>query len=440
MSDERVTFRTITTGERGLRVLRERVAELNKRAAKLGLSDIEVTVTQTVAFVPVWKGKFGQSVPMHTVDVRGVEPRINGWRLAAKIEFNDTLGNIVKTVPGIDHIDPKYRNVGPVCEHCNTTRRRNDVFVLRHANGDEKIVGRNCFADFLRNGDAGTLTAYAEFIDSLPEFDGEGDDDCEESLGGWGFASNGPVVTKVQYLAMVSCCIRKFGWLGRTAAREFGNPDKFATADLAGRTYWGRYKDRMNFIEKNDLYPTEFDNERAERALEWAKTKVNDRSEYLHTIGKLAEVGEWVEWRYDGYLASIISAYLKDQDQEIERAKRKAARYHVGEEGERLKNLAVTVVRMRFTEGMYGTKTILTFEHTFKGPNGEECRAVLTWFASGDKSDEYTEGDEALIDCTVKEHENHETYGVSTIVQRVSRSKPPKSKKKAKPEAEANAA
>ena len=150
------------------------------------------------------------------------------------------------------------------------------------------------------------------------------------------------------------------------------------------------------------------------KALEWGKTVDSSRSEYLDTVRKIATAGVF-SWKYDGYTASILAAYLRAQDEEIKRKEtKKSPRVFIGEVGNRMKKLAVTVVRMRYTEGMYGVKTIVTLEAPVAGE-----RAVMTWFASGDKSEDFSEGDELIVDATVKEHEDHETYGKSTIVTRV---------------------
>jgi hypothetical protein len=101
-------------------------------------------------------------------------------------------------------------------------------------------------------------------------------------------------------------------------------------------------------------------------------------------------------------------------DQEIELKNAKLERTFIGEVGKRMRKVTGTVVRLRFTEGMYGTKTIVTIEV----PVGDK-RAVLTWFATGDKDDDLTEGETITFDATVKKHESDPKYGDSTIVTRL---------------------
>jgi hypothetical protein len=142
-------------------------------------------------------------------------------------------------------------------------------------------------------------------------------------------------------------------------------------------------------------------------------TQVGDSSEYLNNIGKLAGA-EFLTWKYDGFVASIIAAYGRAIDQEIERKKAKAERVFIGEPGKRMKGIKGIVTRLRFTEGYYGSKTIVTIEVPVDGK-----RAVLTWFASGDKDGDLTEGEEITFDASVKKHESDPRYGDSTIVTRL---------------------
>lgn len=408
----KTTYRTLTIGQTGLKALTEKIDALNARAAKLGLEPVTVETIKTVEYVAILsKGNFALSTPLYTVAVVGVEPCVNGWRMVGKIEFDPDLGNIVKTI-GETELDVRYRTLGCICVHCNSQRKRQATFILRHDSGQEKVVGRNCLADFIREGDAETLASYAEFIDGLHRIaDGEGveDDDCGDYCGY--HASNGPAVRLVDYLAMVSCVIRKFGWTSKTAAKE--NEWLTPTTDYVGRCYFGSYKSRMKFVNKNELFPTEKDVERAVNALEWAKTQLGQREDYLNTIGQIAQA-EIIHWRYDGFTASIIGAYDRAKGREVERAKANLERAFIGEVGKRLRDLPVTISRVRFTEGAYGTKTIITMETPVDGK-----RAVMTWFASGDKDEDFSEGDSLVVDATVKKHESHETFGDSTIVSRV---------------------
>jgi hypothetical protein len=400
-----MNIKTLTIGENGYASLCDRVAELNKRAAKNGLAPLTIEVVKTVGFCRVNRGHFHLSENLHTVTISGVEPCVAGWRFVGKIEFDPTLGNIVKTVGGDNEVGQRYRTLAPICEHCNSVRRRKDTFILRHESGEEKVVGRNCLADFIRDGDAETLAAFAVMADRVCGLVEGGCSDTEYEMRGY---EGGPHATTLAYLAMTSCVIRKFGWLGKTAAKD---TDRASTAEIVGRCYWGRKA--YEFIESNALDVTDKDLSRAAAAIEWASGLEGDKSEYLHTLGKLANCSG-VVWKYDGYIASMLSAYGRACDQEVERKRAQLDRCFIGTVGERMKGLVVKVLRVRFTEGYYGEKTIVTMEALV----GDK-RAVLTWFATGDKDDALSEGDCLVIDASIKKHESSPQYGDSTIVTRV---------------------
>lgn len=391
---------TVILSRYGLTALQGKVNDLNKRAARFKLEPLTVAVTKEIPFVPVRysKGKryIGLPTTLYDVRVEGVEPVIKGWKLLARVEFDNIVGAIVRTVPGVESVPVKYEQ--PICEHCNSNRRRNDIFVLQGPEG-VKAVGRNCLADFIRNGDAETLACWAEFAERIRELDSEG---CED--GYWSMGLPPTVIDLPVFLAATSLMMRKFGWLSRTKAKDQLGP-VIATADLAFDYVYGRdTPTKQAWIDKHDLYPEAKDSTLAAAAIEWAKTV--EGNDYLDNIRKIAQAGS-CNAQHAGYAASIIIAWQKATERLQERKRDNATREFFGEAGKRYRKVPVTVTRIRYIEGQYGVRTIVTME--VKGAT----RQVLTWFASGEH--EY-EG-EYLADFTVKGHEDNE-YGKATIVQR----------------------
>jgi hypothetical protein len=307
----------------------------------------------------------------------------------------------------------QYRTVGSVCEHCNTNRRRNDVFVLEHENGERKVVGRNCLADFLRCEDADDFARYAEYADLVRQYAGDGIGDEEGYYGGSG---KGPIVTIVDYLTVVRALIRQYGWVSRTAAKD--NPDKLATASDACTYFCNNHPSVREWRDHVKASLRTEDEVEAVEAIEWARNVDDSRSEYLHTI-KLIAGNEIVDFnKLDGYTASIIVAYRKACEREIERAeKAKTAKNKVwyGEAKKRYRNVKVVCKGLNSFEGMYGVTTLVRFEHDL---GNNEC-AVLVWFASGDKYDDWEVDAEYNVDFTVKGHDDHEKYGKQTKINRV---------------------
>jgi hypothetical protein len=421
-TDDRVTtLATVSVFERGLAALRVKVAKLNKRAARYGMVPLELRVVATEPTLRDLRVGGGvREVPdvWTTVEIAGCEPCINGYKLIAKIEFNDIVGNVVRVAPGNDDDGSfeRYRTVGPVCEHCNSRRRRNDVFVIAGPDGCRKIVGRNCLADYVRDGDAAALAFWAECADQFaPESctDNEGDSDWREYTGDRG----NPTMPLDSYLRIVALVKRRFGWLGRTAARD--SFDGIATADDAARYIYGRGAAYERWVHENELFPCDDDADYADRAIAWAAGLDSaGKSEYIDVIAKIARAGCVDMRKLDGYAASILIAYDKDCEREIERKERAAGaknKVWYGEAGKRSKGISVKCIGCKSWEGQYGVTTLVRFEHY---PNDAD-KAILVWFASGDKYNDWKIEAEYTIDAMIKGHDDHDKYGAQTKINRV---------------------
>jgi len=410
-----VTFKTVVLNEAGLLGLRVKVEKLNKRAERHGMNRLEVTIVSTFGFVPCFRRGFGESITLYNVEINGCAPRIDGWQLIARIEFNDTIGCVVRIAPGVDDDGSfaSYRSHNGGCDHCNTVRRRNDVYVLSSDNGTRKVVGRNCLADFLRTGDAESFALYAEFACLVAEFDSAGCED-EGREGGWGGLYRASVELP-KYLTVVAMLTRRLGWVSRSACKD--NPSLFATAGHADNYFHPNPRDRKGYekwIDENELYTSAGDAELAVRAIEWAKSVDSSKSEYLDVIRRIATVGT-LDWKLDGYTASIIVAYQKDCERQAEfKAKRDGAKEKgwYGNVKDRVRGVTVRVVRVRYFETDFGTKTIVAMEMDLP----DNRVAPITWFASG--SHEFVEGAEYTMTATIKGHEDDTKWGKQTIVQR----------------------
>ena len=424
MNDNIVTIATVELEDRGLTLLREKVEKLNKRAKRHGMEALELRILSSESFdKKIRVGKEFLIVPAvrYTVEINGCEPCIGGWRLAAKVEFNDTIGNVVRIAPGRDDDGSfeRYRAIGPVCEHCNTNRRRNDVFVLEDSDGYRRIIGRNCLADYLRCGDAADLARWAEWMDdirSAGDDDSEGGEDWREFTGGRG----NPCMPLGAYLRIVAVVKRKFGWMGRTAARD--SYSGVATADIAARVIYGKGEAHERWLREAGLSADDSDGEYADKAIEWAAgLDSNGQSEYINVIGNIARAGLVDMRKLDGYAASILIAHDKAREREIEyaeRAKNAKNKVWFGTAKKREKGVRVKCAGLHSFEGHYGVTTIVRFEHYPDGPDGAD-KAILVWFASGDRYNDWNEGDDYTIDATVKGHDDHDKYGKQTKINRV---------------------
>lgn len=399
---------TATLTDNALAILSGKVDELNKRAARNGLEPLTLRVLGRNEVRDTYPNGVDRIDYTNDVELTGVSPRIDGWQVIARIEFTDN-GNLVHVAPSIGNIDNKYRTIDNRCDHCNTRRRRNDVIVLRNDDGSEICVGRNCVADFIRDADADALIDFAKLLGNLESMVNEA---CEEDMGGGEREVIAyPLVSVLQNASIV---IRKIGWVSATKAREEDvvstkenvsallNPPRNAIA----------LHDWEKWVRKLNLVVTDFDKELAARALEWVRNVEPGDSDYLHNI-KLLALSDTVAHDKLGYVVSIISAYQRETNKQVERAARPESVYY-GVAGKRNRNIQAECKGLRSFDGYYGVTTMVKFEAYIDGKV-----APIVWFASGDRTPDFEVGEEYTFDATVKKHEEHETYGKQTIVNRV---------------------
>lgn len=403
------TLATATVSEYALAALRDRVEKLNARALRHGMSPLQVNAVE----VEPKEAESGDLIPQFEVSVVGNAPRLEGWVIAAKVERDDVIGILVKVIPGpFDQEDYSgYRTHNFFCDHCNSLRGRTCVFVLRNVeSGEIKVVGRNCLADFLRNETAEDFIRFVEFVDTAQGYLTSGDleDEGREYFGG----RRGYAPTELgRFLATVQCCIRRLGWLSRTAAREsFDNVS--STADTALYVIHGFGEFHTMLIKREKIYVNDNDREIARAAIEWAAGLTDLRNEYVRTIHVIAKAGE-TNRKLAGYAASIIRAYQKDQEIEAERAEKvEITKVFAGEPGKTRDIGIATIKRVRYTDGFYGTKTIVALDLRIS----ETEVAPLVWFASG--SLEFTEGARVHVRAGIKECTEDERFGKQTILTR----------------------
>lgn len=391
--------------------LQDKVKRLNRRAIRLGQPEMVVKVGEPEPVKRRTPAGLDYTVWVADVTVEGCAPRINGWEVVARIEFTDA-GNLVHYVPGITDIDHRYRAIGNECEHCNTIRRRNDIIVIRHSDGRELCVGRNCLADFVRTDDTESLMAYASIRDDLQVHD------CDEDSDYRGGRVK-PMESVETILRAASICIRKLGW--RSASADYDDGLGCTKDDVLALLYppigtQGR-KDWEKWIKDNDLHVSDYDRERATNVLEWLRSVEPGNSNYLENLKVLAQL-DHVGYDKFGYLVSAIIAYEKHCEHEVackERDKKKGQKVYWGSPKKRERNVRATCKGIHSFDGHYGVTTIVRFEHRI---NDAEY-AVLVWFASGDRTEEFDLDEEYTFDATCKDHNDHETYGKQTRITRV---------------------
>jgi hypothetical protein len=380
--------------------LTKKLDQLNRRAAKLGTAPIAVTFAPD--HVETWTEttesgrEIARARAWVRADVTGAVVVLAGWKFRAAIHHT-TDGNLVASLPGSTDLPAAYRESQPVCDHCRTTRLRSSTYVVENvATGELRQVGRQCLADFTGStgNDPMAMARWAEMIGAFLAWFSSFDEDGNR------YAWTEPVTSLFSFLETVAAVIRKDGWLSRGAARtnaERGDGSTIATADTAWRIFWMIPKTREDREELRRYETEEVDTTLATATVQWgatldARTDLND---YLHNLSVVSR-SLLVSRKTAGLAASMVVAYQKELNLIAERAREatRAPSSHVGEIGERLRGVKVTVVRVVALEGNeFGPRSIVGMT--------DETGNDLNWF-TGWTSVEI--GDVRWLTGTVKAH------------------------------------
>lgn len=391
-----------------LKALEAKIATMQKRARRLKSNPITLENLGETTITVTREAPGGRTIEVEEtrilLRVHGLAPKLDGWRLIAKVEW---LGEerLLSCVPG-EVCPEKYRKGSFTCDHCNTTRRRKEVFILRHDDGRHVQVGRSCLKDFLGGKSPEDLLAVAEWIFRMDAEVGI----CE----GFGGSYVPTSADTLYYLSCVAICIRRLGWLSRGAA----GPNDASTAGDAWELAMppinasARHSHEL-WIEQKKLHYQDRDKAQAEAALKWARAlPTTDVGDYIYSLG-VACRPDYVTYKTMGLVASAISAHLRhlDREEEINQRKREDAtksREWVGEVTKREVFEELTVKRLTYIDGRFGLTTLIHFEDH---PGNQ-----IKWFASKEQDDLH-EGDVVDIRATVKAHSEYKKVK-QTIVNR----------------------
>lgn len=401
--------------EGNLEELKAKLARLERKAAKLGVTPITYAIGEgyDVPFKATRSGPVRIRIPMAVphdalfiryfpLTLSGVAPAMAGWTfLATLLHLTDGEGetlNMLRTVPGFEgELPHRFRTATPeTCEHCNKAiRTRKETFVVREeATGTYRQVGRNCLADFLGGRDPHAVAEHLEMLCRACEA-------AEESEGGGYGTREAFRLGMFHLLCNTAALIRVDGWLSRGKARSMGmegaatadgvialnNPPSEGTEAFEKWSRWAKAR-----------ATTDRDREIAEKALTHAREVLAGRSDLNDYEFNLyvATVQESVGMKLVGIAASLIPYYLREVERmavrEAER-KRAGASEYFGTEGKR-EDFYLTCTKVIPLEGNFGT----TFLHRFVTREGNTAK----WFASVNPEMEI--GKEYRVTATVKEH------------------------------------
>lgn len=308
--------------------LREKIQHLSNKAVKLGLAPITFEVLGSEVMTSTIKGTQYQYTE-YTIKVDGISPKIDGWLVAAKLDHLEN-GNIIRSLVDFD-LPTQYRNAQPTCEHCNQNRARLSTFVLIDDSGNFKQVGTTCLKDFTGHPEAERIAEFYAMFDMeaiLEELDNNSRD-C------WDMVSSGRYTFPLwQYFAYVLRDVRKVGY---RATSKRGEYDGLPTRDSA-----------MDAMIKGDDPLTEDEKNESRQILSLLKVYIAKQyqNDYISNLGVILDA-ETIEYKQAGFAASLAVMYHKMQETQTKEnlePEQKQESQWIGEIGQKLSNMEVTLV------------------------------------------------------------------------------------------------
>ncbi len=412
-------MKTYQIPESNLSTLQFRMAKLVRRCTRIKVEPPVLTVG-TFEDIP-YKNDAGFDRIRRVYDVTlesAGRPKIDGYEFIGVLspvsdESGKVLGNVLRAVPGASvTVEQKFRAAADYCDHCKTSRRRLETFIITDGT-TQRQIGRNCLANYLGLTNPDTLATIAEILIDADELAGMAE--------GEGESFGGRVQERVsldEVLLVAASAIRLYGWLSNKSAQEF---EKTSTSSRVRDWVFGGPRTREQFEHK--LVANDEDKTLAANTYEWLQTLPTDsQDDYRYNLALLAKSVS-VTGKNFGIAVSAINAYSKEKEFEIRRNARIEAdskSEFMGAVGERITIENALILYTTTFETKYGVT------HFFKFKAGDN---VLVYFASNPM---WEQGETIpVMTARIKAHENrvdnYNPQGVKqTIITRATLPKPPK--------------
>lgn len=396
--------------EQNVTLLSDKIAKLNKRANKLSVDPVVITLHDTVEKNHGTKVK-PEWVVFQYIAVKGTTPKLAGWQFAATLE-HDENGVIVRRLPDLDaSVDlTHYRKADPTnCDQCHQRRRRVDTYIVLHEYGTLKQVGSSCLKDFLGGQSPERIAAWcsylADFMDDLESTD-------SEFYGGSAPSRTGTV----EYLTHVACMIRNYGWTSKGTAYNFGGE---ATASAADNNIFNMSRNKTDRDgQPMFIVPLVEDESLALASIAHVRALSEDdlANDYVYNLFTSLK-GESIPTRQYGIAASAISFFRKETEKKL-KAEKTAASEYIGEVGQK-----------KFTTEVTITKVVELEPYTYGASPGalylmqDATGNVIKWNSSK-QVEGMDQGVTGTICGTIKAHDDgtgkygDKNYGKSTVLTR----------------------
>ena len=319
------------------------------------------------------------------VEVEGTA-RIDCWECVAVLEVHAS-GNIIRRINTEIDIPERFKTSENVCEHCNSKRNRNNLYVIHNIKTDEwRQVGGDCLKLYTFGLNMEYVVAFLDGITELEEYNN--------------IVGNGKKYYSVRtILAYAVEVIAKTGYFNSNSNLPTHSLVRWLVFNKLGEAVKEMNKDlaihRIDASFGNEDFCKPDTADTVSAIIEYYKG-LRDNSEFIHNVQVMLNEG-FVLAKNIGYLCYLPEGYARHIREEVERAKHMEEK-HFGEVGKRYKDETIQSVSLVTS---WGTEWGTTYVYRIALEGGE----VLTWKTSSYLFHEVERGMEFdKITFTVKNH------------------------------------
>ena len=342
MAEMETIRETVTVLEERVEYLKDGIAKINRKAAKLGCEPLKLSFdgsTRKQLYVLRNGRVIGDDdlirFPAHsikrtyfTIDatLEYIIPVIDGWELITTFDVaprvpvknatggfeTDADGNTVyseslvftSTVPGKE-LPAEFLDKNEIhCDHCGSHRFRTHSMLMRNVDtGEYKEVGSTCVRDFFGHDPKGLLWMSQLSFSDMVRMD-------EEDFRSGGGSETMYLDTLLQWTALA---IRLEGWVSKKYARDY---EKTSTVETM---YF--YMDPPKNFKGTPPEPTEEDVKLANDTIKHFTEMDPEGNDYLANCCKVVKLG-FVPEKMVGVACSMIASYKKFYKDYLERKNR----------------------------------------------------------------------------------------------------------------------
>lgn len=351
----------------------QKLVKYNKKAKKLGFDPFEVSVVQEFSR----KNEDEEFIIDYLVELTGAKAVIAGWEIIAYTELVNSSNVVSRFGSGLDEsIDLKEYRDRVECDHCKSNVRRYYTYILKSVEtGELKQVGTECVKDFIGHDPKGVLR-YAQYTLHIKEMFDSIDDD-----GYFIGKRNNDYFYIIEYIAKTICYLRttNSAYMSKTKANELSTYEEpvTSTASHINLSY-----DRNAKEHGLDINPEHKDYLTAKKVYNFFKyyhrikgVDKNDLPDYFYTLHTILE-RPYSDWKFDGYVCSMYSSFLRETDRIKINKKRTEERKEsnwIGKVGDKV-DMKLTLVFNTSFETAYGRTYLYKFE--------DEDKNSVVWMSS----------------------------------------------------------